>query len=266
MGLPVVARIAGNDKWLTVAEARAEDVLSSAVAPLTIAMARIALALVAVERGDAAAAEEHYAALVSVPGLMVFYITTDRVLGLLSHTMGKPDQATAHFEDALAFCRQAAYKSELAWTCCDYADLLLQRPSADESRGGSRTAPTEYDRTRPMSLLEEALAISSELGMQPLMERVTERLERVQAPAVAPPTYPDGLTQREVEVLRLVAGGNTNLEIAEELVIAEGTARRHVANIYEKIGAANRAEATRYALQNGLLSLGEARSAEGDVP
>ena len=49
------------------------------------------------------------------------------------------------------------------------------------------------------------------------------------------------------------ATGRTNLEIAQELVIAEGTARRHVANIYEKIGAANRVEAATYANQHGLL-------------
>ena len=51
----------------------------------------------------------------------------------------------------------------------------------------------------------------------------------------------------------MIAGGKTNLEIAEVLVIAEGTARRHVANIYEKIGAANRTEATRYAMRERLL-------------
>ncbi len=162
MGLPVVARIAGNDEWLTVAEARAKDVLSSAVAPLTIAMARIALALVAVERGDAPAAEENYEALASVPGIMVFYITTDRVLGLLSQTLGNLDQATSHFEDALAFNRRAGYRPELAWTCCDYADVLLQ-PNG------------EGDRAKAMSLLDEALAISRELGMRPLMERVLSR-------------------------------------------------------------------------------------------
>ena len=53
-------------------------------------------------------------------------------------------------------------------------------------------------------------------------------------------------------VLRLIAAGKTNLEIAEDLVIAEGTARRHVANIYEKIGVANRAQAATYAAQHGL--------------
>ena len=164
MGLPVVARIAGNEEWLTVAETRAEDVLSSAVAPLTIVMARIALALVAVERGDAAAAEECYTALVSVPGIMVFYISTDRVLGLLSQTLGNLDQAVDHFEDSLAFNRRAGYRPDLAWTCCDYADVLLQRNN-------------EGDRAKAMTLLDESLAISNELGMRPLMERVLSRRE-----------------------------------------------------------------------------------------
>ena len=49
-----------------------------------------------------------------------------------------------------------------------------------------------------------------------------------------------------------MATGKTNLEIAEDLVIAEGTARRHVANIYEKFRVANRAEAGSYAVQAGL--------------
>ncbi len=53
--------------------------------------------------------------------------------------------------------------------------------------------------------------------------------------------------------MRLVAVGKTNMEIAEELVIAEGTARRHSANIYEKIGTANRVEATVFANEHGLL-------------
>jgi DNA-binding NarL/FixJ family response regulator len=109
------------------------------------------------------------------------------------------------------------------------------------------------DRAKAMALLEESLVISTELGMRPLVERVTERLELTQALPDAAPAYPGGLTEREVEVLRLIAAGKTNLEIAEELVIAEGTARRHVANIYEKIGAANRVEAASYAAREGLV-------------
>ena len=118
---------------------------------------------------------------------------------------------------------------------------------------GFKPPPTHAERDKAIALLGESLAIATELGMQPLMARVTERRERVQSQPVTAPAYPDGLTEREVEVLRLVAAGSTNLEIAEELVIAEATSRRHVANIYEKIGASNRAEATRYAIREGIL-------------
>ena len=85
-----------------------------------------------------------------------------------TRTIGNLDRAAAHFEDALAFCRRAGYRPELAWTCCDYADTLLQRNG-------------EGDREKAISLLDESLAISSELGMRPLMERVLSRREILKA-------------------------------------------------------------------------------------
>ena len=88
----------------------------------------------------------------------------DRLLGLLAQTMESPDLAPEHFEDALAFCRKGGYRPELAWTCCDYADMLRERDA-------------EGDRAKAVSLLDESLAISSELGMRPLMERVLSRRE-----------------------------------------------------------------------------------------
>ena len=87
-----------------------------------------------------------------------------------AQAMGETVQAAAHFEDSLAFCRNASHRPELAWTCCDYADLLLDSPTSS-----GRTASD--DRAKAMSLLEESLAISSELGMRPLMERVLARRE-----------------------------------------------------------------------------------------
>ena len=65
-------------------------------------------------------------------------------------------------------CRKAGYRPELAWTCCDYADTLLQRGNPG-------------DREKAMSLLDESLSISSELGMRPLMERVLSRREILKA-------------------------------------------------------------------------------------
>ncbi len=95
---------------------------------------------------------------------MVFY----RLLGLLAQTMGSPDLAAEHFEDALDFCRNGGYRPELAWACCDYADMLLEQNN-------------EGDRPKAMSLLDESLSISTELGMRPLMERVLSQRDILKA-------------------------------------------------------------------------------------
>ena len=68
----------------------------------------------------------------------------------------------------MVFCRKAGYRPELAWTCCDYADTLLQRNESG-------------DREKATSLLDESLTISSELGMRPLMERVLSRRDILKA-------------------------------------------------------------------------------------
>ncbi len=67
------------------------------------------------------------------------------------------------------------------------------------------------------------------------------------------PAPPDGLTDREIQVLRLLAGGRTNNEVAAELVLSIRTVERHIGNIYAKIGARGRADATVYALSRGLI-------------
>jgi DNA-binding CsgD family transcriptional regulator/pimeloyl-ACP methyl ester carboxylesterase len=61
------------------------------------------------------------------------------------------------------------------------------------------------------------------------------------------------LSPREIEVLRLVAAGRSNAQIADELVISQNTVIRHVSNIFAKIGAANRVEAAAYATRNGIV-------------
>ncbi|WP_277208691.1 HD domain-containing phosphohydrolase [Isoptericola croceus] len=68
------------------------------------------------------------------------------------------------------------------------------------------------------------------------------------------PGHPDGLTDRQVEVLRLVAGGFSNQQIADTLVIARRTAEHHVQDVYLKIGASTRAAAALYAMEHGLLT------------
>jgi len=95
---------------------------------------------------------------------------------------GNLDQATAYFEAALACCRNAGYRPELAWTCCSDAVLLIERAVPVH---GARVEPPVTDvlrhaqdaRSRVLSLLDESLAISSERGMWPLRERVLLRRE-----------------------------------------------------------------------------------------
>jgi DNA-binding NarL/FixJ family response regulator len=65
--------------------------------------------------------------------------------------------------------------------------------------------------------------------------------------------YPDGLTKREMQVLRLVAGGKRNRDIAAELAISTNTVDRHVSSILKKTGSANRTEAAMYAARRGLV-------------
>jgi NarL family two-component system response regulator LiaR len=73
-------------------------------------------------------------------------------------------------------------------------------------------------------------------------------------PPQKPPT-PDPLTERELDVLRLVAEGRSNKEIAERLVITEMTVRTHVSNILGKLHLASRTQAALYALREGIASL-----------
>ena len=78
-------------------------------------------------------------------------------------------------------------------------------------------------------------------------------VDRVDDLAASPARAPGGLTERELEVLALVAAGKANREIAEELVISPHTVRRHLQNIYTKVDLTSRAAATAYAFEHGLV-------------
>jgi len=65
-------------------------------------------------------------------------------------------------------------------------------------------------------------------------------------------TYPAGLTAREVEVLRLVASGLTDIQVAEKLVLSPRTVHAHISSIYNKLGVSSRSAATRYAMEHHL--------------
>jgi pimeloyl-ACP methyl ester carboxylesterase/DNA-binding CsgD family transcriptional regulator len=144
------------------------------------------------------------------------------------------------------------HRSDIPWLPVDIARELASRiPDAHLSiLQGESTAPYLGDSEAAASAIDEFLG--------EVEEGRTERRE-----ADAPASERDGsgparghshgLTEREVEVLRRLAGGQTNGEISEELFVSVRTVERHVANIYAKIGARGRANATAYALTGGLV-------------
>jgi pimeloyl-ACP methyl ester carboxylesterase/DNA-binding CsgD family transcriptional regulator len=75
------------------------------------------------------------------------------------------------------------------------------------------------------------------------------------APTSSRPTRPHGLTTRELDVLQRLSLGRSNQQIAEDLVVSRRTVERHVENIFAKIGVHNRAQATAFAVSNGLVNL-----------
>jgi NarL family two-component system response regulator LiaR len=97
-------------------------------------------------------------------------------------------------------------------------------------------------------------------GESSLHPAIARKLLRELASPTARQTEAETLTDRELEVLRLVASGRTNREIAGELGISEATVRTHVSHILRKLGLDTRTQAALYALREGLASLHDANS------
>lgn len=92
-------------------------------------------------------------------------------------------------------------------------------------------------------------------ALTPKRALATQGREPIPSPnatVAPPPTYPAGLTAREVEVLCLVASGLTDLQIAEKLILSPRTVHTHISSIYRKLGITSRSAATRYAIEHDL--------------
>ena len=100
---------------------------------------------------------------------------------------------------------------------------------------------------KAMSVLQGSLSMTSDLGVRALLERAAEAAQPARSPS-----YPDELTEREVEVVRLISKGRSNRQIADELFITTNTVANHVKNILSKTQSANRTEAAAYAIEKGL--------------
>ena len=107
----------------------------------------------------------------------------------------------------------------------------------------------------PRDELFKAIRVVSEGGslLQPVV--ASKLLQHMSQQATERETSADSLTEREMEVLKLLAQGKTNKEIAAALVISERTVKFHVGSILSKLGAGNRTEAVTIAAQRGLVNL-----------
>lgn len=148
------------------------------------------------------------------------------------------DAAEANFDHAVALATTQGLEVALART-------LVERGAMYRARG------RRGDRARAAAVLERAVALCAALELAPDRARA-ERLLAGLGP-VAAPALPGGLTPREAEVLRLLAAGRTNRQIADDLVISEKTVEQHLINIYQKLQVDSRARAVAFAYANGLV-------------
>ena len=169
------------------------------------------------------------------------YGAADRFLGLLATTLGDHDQAVEHFETALAVNRQMGAVTWTAHTLFAYGRTLRMR-----ARPGDALQASE--------LLSEAASLAARIGIPALVTRA-----RILGAQVQVMTPPDDLSWREVEILRLVAGGLSNRQIGDQLSISGHTVANHVRSILRKTGAANRTEAAGYAYREALVDRDDPR-------
>jgi DNA-binding NarL/FixJ family response regulator len=92
-------------------------------------------------------------------------------------------------------------------------------------------------------------------GERVMASAVANRVLEMLSGASTPKEFYDGLTVREVEILRLLATGMANKQIAYRLKISEKTVRNHVSNMYEKLGIYDRSQAVLYAVRKGLVEV-----------
>lgn len=231
-GLALLRRDAGR-----LAAARTGIARALGATPLAGVRADLLAAQVELEvdHGDlaiAGTAAEELRALADTIDTVYLQAQADRAAALVAIARDAPT-------DALALLR----RSWSAWRRLDApyeaAITRMHLGRACRALGDEEAAQLEFDAAR---------TVLTTLGAIPDLAR----LERL---AAGPDRSPaGGLTRREVEVLRLIASGRSNREIAQELFLSERTVARHVSNILAKLALPNRASATAFAFEHGLTA------------
>ncbi|MDB5946380.1 MAG: transcriptional regulator, LuxR family [Ramlibacter sp.] len=163
----------------------------------------------------------------------------DTLLGMLSTTVKDWAGAERHFVAALAMNQRQGARPALAHTRHAYAAMLLARGAG-------------ADREYALGLLTAAAADAAALGMRALARRI-EASRQPLCKAAPAPLYPAGLSQREAQVLRFVAAGKSNRQIASELFVSPNTVANHIRSILGKTQSNNRTEAAAFAIRHAIV-------------
>lgn len=202
-------------------------------------------------------------------GFMYYGLAVDRVLGIVAARAGKWQEADQAFEDGLSLCRRANNQPEEAMIMYEQARSVLlhagTQPQStlhiEELCQQARALFLKYDMQRSVVLVD---TLQEGLRQLERSESVTAKHSKISVTSShVKPQERDAmlteyhldlsLTKRELEVLRLVAEGHTDREVAETLIISPRTVNRHLSNIFVKIDVPGRAAAVAYAIRQGFV-------------
>ena len=169
--------------------------------------------------------------------------------GELMSKRGKYAEARSLFEESLALLKEVGSRQYIAQS-------LLKLASTAAIQGDVAGARTYYEAS--LAIINDlkidtsvATSLKEFRNLYLSQEHLEERAPNSVSHSAA--TYPAGLTMREVEVLRLVANGLTNAQIAQQLVISTHTVNAHMRSIYNKLEISSRTAATRFAIEHHIL-------------
>jgi predicted ATPase/serine/threonine protein kinase/DNA-binding CsgD family transcriptional regulator len=244
-----------------------------------------ALGLVALQQGDYDSARTHFEEALSVAqekGNKKFTADALAHLGSVALRMGEYHESATRYQQSLAINSEQGYKEGIAEDLTGLAEVtnLLGQPEhaarllgaveALREASSIRLSPlhrAEYERTIEgihAHLDDPAFANAWKEGHTMTLDEVLAAQEAIlqasplppeqplPSPAKSTPTYPHELTAREVDVLRLVAAGSSNQEIADTLVISDRTVNSHLVHIFNKLGVNSRAAAAAFAIRHKL--------------
>ena len=218
-----------------VAQARAIISRCHSEASLPLARARVLplFAQISIADGDVASAVtavEELEEIAAAYGTAALLASARAARGRLELALGNAPAARVALQDALVRWQELDVPYEVATT----RTLLGQayRETGDASAAASSFAAAEA-----------------------LFDQIGARLDASQTRGLTTPrSLPAGLTEREAEVLRLIAAGSSNKEIAAALFLSEKTVSRHLSNIFTKLGVSSRAAATAFAFEHQLVT------------